>query len=129
MNRQELLDGLDLHNDDVFDQEIDAVADLDTVSVEHNRPWALGLDAQPRERSTGTRQYRYALSNNPGRSAEWTLRAPRTISPVLSFIDEGEHGGSPSPPRHLPVTTRRGKGGFLRGTPCPPWFSFSEART
>jgi len=33
MNRQELLDGPDLHNDDVFDQEIEAVADLDTDSV------------------------------------------------------------------------------------------------
>lgn len=52
MNRQELLDGLDLHNDDVFDQEIDAVTDFDTDSVEHNWPWALGRDAQPRERIT-----------------------------------------------------------------------------
>jgi len=33
MNRQELLDGFVLHNDNAFDQEIDAVADLDTDSV------------------------------------------------------------------------------------------------
>ena len=70
MNRQELLDGLDLHDDEVVDQEIDAVANVDTDAVEDDRPRALGLDAQPRERSTGTRQYRYALSNNPGPSAE-----------------------------------------------------------
>jgi len=33
MNRQEFLDDLDLHNDNAFDQEIDAVADLDPDSV------------------------------------------------------------------------------------------------
>jgi hypothetical protein len=33
MNRQELLHGLDLNHDDVFDQEIDAVAALEADAV------------------------------------------------------------------------------------------------
>ena len=86
MNRADGFYRLELDDDGIFNQQVDAVTGIDPQSVVLDRQCQLAMKADPPLLQLIGETGFVSDSSSPGPSCEWTRIAPSMICPVISLI-------------------------------------------